>query len=70
MENLLYLTLQLSNGNCIEHIVLSDRKESAIESIIADNKWRKPVCIYINKVCTSITGILIKGDYIDTYQIR
>lgn len=70
MENLLYLTLQLSNGNCIEYIVLSDEKESAIESIIADNKWRKPVCIYINKVYTSITGILIKGDYIDTYQIR
>ena len=70
MENLLYLTLQLSNGNCIEYIVLSDEEESAIESIIADNKWRKPACIYINKVCTSITGILIKGEYIGTHQIR
>ena len=70
MEDLLYLTLELSNGQCIEQIVLSDKKDEAAESIVADNKWRNPICMYMNQVSISITGILIKGQYIGNYRIQ
>ena len=42
MENLLYLTLELSDGRYIEQIVLADKKDEAAKSIVADNKWRNP----------------------------
>lgn len=70
MENLLYLTLELSDGQCIEQIVLADKKDEAIESIVADNKWRDPIGLYINQVSISISGILIKGQYIGEYRIQ
>ena len=70
MENLLYLTLELSDGQCIEQIVLTDKKDEAAESIVADNKWRNPTHIYINKVSISISGILIKGQYVGEYHIQ
>ena len=70
MEDLLYLTLTLSDGRCIEQIVLADKKDEAAESIVADNKWRDPIDLYINQVSISISGILIKGDYIGRYRIQ
>ena len=70
MENLLYLTLELSDGQCIEQIVLADKKDEAVESIVADNKWRDPIGLYINQVSISISGILIKGQYIGEYRIQ
>ena len=70
MENLLYLTLELSDGRYIEQIVLADKKDEAAESIVADNKWRNPTYMYINKVSISISGILIKGQYIGEYRIQ
>lgn len=70
MENLLYLTLELSDGRYIEQIVLADKKDEAAESIVADNKWRNPTCMYINKVSISISGILIKGQYVGEYHIQ
>ena len=69
MDNLLYLTLECEDKT-IEQIVLADKKDEAAESIVADNKWRKPTCMYINKVSISITGILIKGDYVGNYRIQ
>ena len=70
MENLLYLTLELSDGQYIEQIVLADKKDEAAESMVADNKWRYPVNMYMNKVSVSISGILIKGQYIGYYPIQ
>ena len=70
MENLLYLTLELSDGRCIEQIVLADKKDEAAESVVADNKWRNPIGLYINQVSISISGILIKGQYIGEYRIQ
>ena len=70
MEDLLYLTLTLSDGRCIEQIVLADKKDKAAESMVADNKWRYPVNMYMNKVSVSISGILIKGQYIGYYPIQ
>ena len=70
MEDLLYLTLELSDGQCIGRIVLADKKDEAAESIVADNKWRKPIGLYMNQVSVSISGILIKGDYIGRYRIQ
>ena len=70
MENLLYLTLELSDGRYIEQIVLADKKDEAAESMVADNKWRNPTCMYINKVSISISGILIKGQYVGEYRIQ
>ena len=70
MENLLYLTLELSDGQCIERVVLANKKDEAAESIVADNKWRNPTCMYINQVSISISGILIKGQYIGEYRIQ
>ena len=70
MENLLYLTLELSDGQYIEQIVLADKKDEAAESIVADNKWRDPIGLYINQVSISISGILIKGQYIGEYRIQ
>ena len=70
MEDLLYLTLTLSDGRCIEQIVLADKKDEAAESMVADNKWRYPVNMYMNKVSVSISGILIKGQYIGYYPIQ
>ena len=70
MENLLYLTLELSDGRYIEQIVLADKKDEAAESMVADNKWRNPTCMYINQVSVSISGILIKGQYIGEYRIQ
>lgn len=70
MENLLYLTLELSNGQCIEQIVLADKKDEAAESIVADNKWRNPIYLDINQVSISISGILIKGQYVGEYRIQ
>ena len=70
MENLLYLTLELSDGQCIERVVLADKKDEAAESIVADNKWRDPIGLYINQVSISISGILIKGQYIGEYRIQ
>ena len=70
MENLLYLTLELSDGRYIEQIVLADKKDEAAESIVADNKWRNPTHMYINRVSISISGILIKGQYVGEYHIQ
>ena len=70
MEDLLYLTLTLSDGRCIEQIVLADKKDEAAESMVADNKWRYPVNMYIHQVSVSISGILIKGQYIGSYRIQ
>ena len=70
MEDLLYLTLTLSDGRCIEQIVLADKKDEAAESMLADNKWRYPVNMYMNQVSVSISGILIKGQYIGYYPIQ
>lgn len=70
MENLLYLTLELSDGQCIKQIVLADKKDEAAESIVADNKWRNPIGLYMNRVSISISGILIKGQYIGEYRIQ
>lgn len=70
MENLLYLTLELSDGQCIERVVLADKKDKAAESIVADNKWRNPIGLYMNQVSISISGILIKGQYIGEYRIQ
>ena len=70
MENLLYLTLELSDGRCIEQIVLADKKDEAAESMVADNKWRNPIGMYVHQVSVSISGILIKGDYIGRYRIQ
>ena len=70
MKDLLYLTLGLSDGRYIEQIVLADKKDEAAESMVADNKWRYPVNMYMNKVSVSISGILIKGDYIGRYRIQ
>ena len=70
MENLLYLTLELSDGRCIEQIILADKKDEAAESMVADNKWRNPTCMYINQVSVSISGILIKGQYVGEYRIQ
>ena len=70
MENLLYLTLGLSDGRYIEQIVLADKKDEAAESIVADNKWRTPIGLYMNRVSISISGILIKGQYIGEYRIQ
>ena len=70
MKNLLYLTLGLSDGRYIEQIVLADKKDEAAESIVADNKWRDPIGLYINQVSISISGILIKGQYVGEYRIQ
>lgn len=70
MEDLLYLTLELSDGQCIGKIVLADKKDEAAESMVADNKWRDPIGMYIHRVSVSISGILIKGDYIGRYRIQ
>lgn len=70
MENLLYLTLELSDGQCIERVVLADKKDEAAESIVADNKWRNPIGLYMNQISISISGILIKGQYIGEYRIQ
>ena len=70
MENLLYLTLELSDGQCIERVVLANKKDEAAESIVADNKWRNPTHMYINRVSISISGILIKGQYVGEYSIQ
>ena len=70
MENLLYLTLELSDGQCIERVVLANKKDEAVESIVADNKWRNPIGLYMNQVSISISGILIKGQYIGEYRIQ
>lgn len=70
MENLLYLTLELSDGQCIKQIVLADKKDEAAESIVADNKCRTPIGLYMNRVSISISGILIKGQYIGEYRIQ
>ena len=70
MEDLLYLTLTLSDGRCIEQIVLADKKDEAAESMVADNKWRNPIGMYVHQVSVSISGILIKGDYIGRYRIQ
>ena len=70
MKDLLYLTLGLSDGRYIEQIVLADKKDEAAESIVADNKWRNPICMYINQVSISISGILIKGQYVGEYRIQ
>ena len=70
MVNLLYLTLELSDGQCIERVVLANKKDEAAESIVADNKWRDPIGLYINQVSISISGILIKGQYIGEYRIQ
>ena len=70
MENLLYLTLELSDGQCVERVVLADKKDEATESIVADNKWRNPIGLYMNQVSISISGILIKGQYIGEYRIQ
>ena len=70
MENLLYLTLELSDGQCIERVVLADKKDEAAESIVADNKWRNPIGLYMNRVSISISGILVKGQYIGRYRIQ
>lgn len=70
MEDLLYLTLELSDGQCIGEIVLADKKDEAAESMVADNKWRDPIGMYVHRVSISISGILIKGDYIGLYRIQ
>ena len=70
MEDLLYLTLELSDGRYIEQIVLADKKDEAAESMVADNKWRYPIGMYMHQVDISISGILIKGDYIGRYCIQ
>ena len=70
MEDLLYLTLTLSDGRCIEQIVLADKKDEAAESMVADNKWRYPIGMYIHQVNISISGILIKGQCIGSYRIQ
>ena len=70
MEDLLYLTLELSDGQCIGRIVLADKKDEAAESMVADNKWRNPIGMYVHRVSISISGILIKGDYIGRYRIQ
>ena len=70
MKDLLYLTLGLSDGRYIEQIVLADKKDEAAESIVADNKWRDPIGLYINQVSISISGILIKGQYVGEYRIQ
>ena len=70
MKNLLYLTLGLSDGRYIEQIVIADKKDEDAESIVADNKWRNPTCMYINQVSISISGILIKGQYVGEYRIQ
>ena len=70
MEDLLYLTLELSDGQCIGKIVLADKKDEAAESMVADNKWRDPIGMYVHRVSISISGILIKGDYIGIYRIQ
>ena len=70
MEDLLYLTLELSDGQCIGRIVLADKKDEAAESMVADNKWRNPIGMYVHRVSVSISGILIKGDYIGRYCIQ
>ena len=70
MKDLLYLTLELSDGQCIERVVLANKKDEAAESIVADNKWRDPIGLYINQVSISISGILIKGQYIGEYRIQ
>ena len=70
MEDLLYLTLELSDGQCIGKIVLADKKDEAAESMVADNKWRYPIGMYMHQVDISISGILIKGEYIGRYRIQ
>ena len=70
MKDLLYLTLGLSDGRYIEQIVLADKKDEAAESIVADNKWRNPIGLYMNQVSISISGILIKGQYVGEYRIQ
>ena len=69
MNDLLYLILECEDKT-IEQIVLEDKKDEAAESIVADNKWRKPICMYVHKVSISIAGILIKGHYIGNYRIQ
>lgn len=69
MKDLLYLTLECEDKT-IEQIVLADKKDEAAESMVADNKWRKPTYMYIHKVSISITGILIKGQYVGNYRIQ
>ena len=70
MEDLLYLTLELSDGQYIGRIVLADKKDEAAESMVADNKWRNPIGMYVHRVSVSISGILIKGQYIGYYPIQ
>lgn len=70
MEDLLYLTLELSDGQCIERIVRVDKKDEAAESMVADNKWRYPVNMYMHQVDVSISGILIRGQFIGYYRIQ
>lgn len=70
MENLLYLTLDFSDGQWIEQIVLADKKDEAAESMVADNKWRYPIDMYMHQVGISISGILIKGQYVGEYHIQ
>ena len=69
MDNLLYLTLECEDKT-IEQIVLADKKDEAAESIVADNKWRNPTHMYINRVNISISGIFIKGQYVGEYHIQ
>lgn len=69
MEDLLYLTLECEDKT-IEQIVLVGKKDEAAESMVADNKWRKPTCMYVHRVSVSITGILIKGQYVGNYRIQ
>ena len=70
MKDLLYLTLELLDGQCIGKIVLADKKDEAAETMVADNKWRYPIGMDMHKVDISISGILIKGDYIGRYCIQ
>ena len=70
MEDLLYLTLELSDGQCIEKIVLADKKDEAAETMVVDNRWQYPISMYMHQVSISISGILIKGAYIGRYCIQ
>ena len=70
MKDLLYLTLELSDGRCIEHIVLADKKDEAAEAIVANNKWRNPAYLYVNRVLISISGVFTKGQYVGEYLIK
>ena len=38
--------------------------------MVADNKWRYPIGMYMHQVDISISGILVKGQYIGRYRIQ